>query len=67
MFAGSQPSTMAALFTDQAQPFFAQADLVELGPMADGEVVDIVTGGFARTGRDAGPTVAPLVAIFQPF
>lgn len=62
VFAGSQPSTMAALFTDQAQPFFAQADLVELGPMADEEVVDIVIGGFVRTGREAGAAVAPLVA-----
>ncbi|HEU5149996.1 MAG TPA: ATP-binding protein [Iamia sp.] len=62
VFAGSQPSTMATLFTDQAQPFFAQADLVELGPMDDRDVVDVVTDGFRRTGRAAGSTVAPLVA-----
>lgn len=62
VFAGSQPSTMAMLFTDQAQPFFAQAELVELGPMSDADVVGIVTDGFACTGRDPGPTVGRIVA-----
>ena len=38
VFAGSQPSTMRMLFTDHAQPFFAQADLVEIGPLADDAV-----------------------------
>ena len=61
VFAGSQPSTMRALFTDQAQPFFAQADLVELGPLADGAVVDIVEDGFDRTGRGTGGVTSRLV------
>lgn len=60
VFAGSQPSTMRALFTDQAEPFFAQADLVEIGPLADGAVVDIVEDGFAATGRSPGATARPL-------
>ena len=55
VFAGSQPSTMRLLFTDRAQPFFAQADLIELGPLDDGAVVDMIDGGFAETGRAAGP------------
>ncbi|CAN5625286.1 hypothetical protein BH24ACT4_BH24ACT4_09010 [soil metagenome] len=42
VFAGSQPSTMRALFTDQAQPFFAQADLVEIGPMTGAAVTEVV-------------------------
>lgn len=54
VFAGSQPSTMRALFADQAAPFFAQADLVEIGPLPLDEVVGIVVDGFERTGRDAG-------------
>ncbi len=54
VFAGSQPSTMRALFTDQAQPFFAQADLIEIGPLAFEDIVHIVDDGFAETGRDAG-------------
>jgi hypothetical protein len=54
VFAGSQPSTMKVLFADQAQPFFAQADLVEIGPLSDEEIVEIVHGGFERTSRRAG-------------
>lgn len=61
VFAGSQPSTMRTLFSDQAQPFFAQADLVELGPLEDAAVTDIVEGGFESTGRDPGPTTRRLV------
>ena len=36
VFAGSEPSMMRMLFSDQAQPFYAQADLVEIGPLSDG-------------------------------
>ncbi len=55
VFAGSEPSMMRMLFADQAQPFYAQADLVEVEPLLDIEVLDLVTTGFAATGRDAGP------------
>lgn len=61
VFAGSQPSTMRALFTDQAEPFFAQADLVEIGPLADDAVAAVVEDGFAGTGRAAGGVVPDLV------
>ncbi len=63
VFAGSEPSTMRMLFTDQAQPFYAQADLVPIGPLEAEDVVDIVADGFAATGRRAGP-VATRVAAF---
>ncbi len=56
VFAGSQPSTMRALFSDQAQPFFAQADLVEIEPLGGDAIVTIVDDGFAATDRDAGST-----------
>ena len=36
VFAGSDASTMRLLFEDRTQPFFAQADLVEIGPLTDG-------------------------------
>ncbi len=54
LFAGSQPSVMEALFTDQAQPFFGQADLVEIEPLDTGAVVELVHQGFAATGKSAG-------------
>jgi uncharacterized protein len=55
VFAGSEPSMMRTLFTDQAQPFYAQADLLEITPLPASEVVDLVIDGFATTGRRAGP------------
>lgn len=61
VFAGSQPSTMTMLFADRAQPFFSQAELLEIPPLTVDEVTDLVHDGFRRTGRDAGP-VAPFVA-----
>jgi uncharacterized protein len=54
LFAGSEPSAMTAMFTDQAQPFYAQADLVHIAPFTLAELTDIVDTGFAHTGRHAG-------------
>lgn len=62
VFAGSDPSTMRFLFADQAQPFFAQADLVEIGPLTDSEVLDIIEEGFSATGRKPGPVASRIVA-----
>jgi uncharacterized protein len=65
VFAGSQPSTMRALFTDQAEPFFAQADLLEIGPLDDAAVSDTVEEGFARSGRRTGGVTSRLVAFAE--
>lgn len=65
VFAGSDPSTMRMLFTDRAQPFFGQADLVEIGPLTDSEVTEIVASGFDSTGRDVGPVTAHVIAMAQ--
>ena len=54
VFAGSQPSTMRMLFEDQEQPFFAQADLIEIGPMSTADVLELVETGFEATQRSAG-------------
>ncbi len=65
VFAGSQPSTMRTLFTDQAEPFFAQADLLELGPLSTEAVVAAVEDGFARTGRGTGDVTSRLAAFAE--
>lgn len=53
VFAGSHPSMMRALFSDRAQPFFGQADLVEVPPLAIDDVVRVVAEGFrARAERN---------------
>lgn len=63
LFAGSEPSMMRMLFSEQAQPFYAQADLIEIDPLSAEAVVALVADGFASTGRRAGP-VASRVAAF---
>ena len=63
VFAGSHPSMMRTLFTARPEPFYGQADLVEIGPLDAGAVGTIVGAGFAATGRDAGP-VAGLITAF---
>ncbi|WP_419925547.1 hypothetical protein [Candidatus Poriferisocius sp.] len=61
VFAGSEPSVMRTLFSDQTQPFFAQADLVEVGPLADDALFRIVEDGFDRTGRSTGGVTSRIV------
>ena len=63
VFAGSEPSTMRTLFSEQSQPFFAQADLIEVGPLADEAVLRIIEEGFARTGRDAGDAASRVMVL----
>ncbi|WP_419552700.1 AAA family ATPase [Candidatus Poriferisodalis sp.] len=62
VFAGSEPSTMRALFSEQTQPFFAQADLVEIGPLSDAAVGHIVEDGFETTQRHTGGITSRIVA-----
>jgi hypothetical protein len=54
LFAGSEPSTMQMLFADRAQPFYAQADLLAIGPLSLADATAIITDGFVSTGRGAG-------------
>lgn len=63
VFAGSHPSMMRTLFSAPREPFYGQADLVEIGPLTPAAVEEIVASGFATTGRDAGP-VGPRISAF---
>lgn len=63
LFAGSEPSTMQMLFTDRAEPFYAQADLVEATALGFDAVERVVREGFDHTGRRAG-TIASSIATF---
>ncbi|HEX4978706.1 MAG TPA: hypothetical protein VFV35_01455 [Acidimicrobiales bacterium] len=54
VFAGSHPSMMRTLFTGRAEPFYGQADIVEVGPLPSAAVEAIVVDGFTATGRDPG-------------
>lgn len=46
VFAGSEPSTMRMLFEDSDQPFYAQADLLQVPALSLAGFTDIVTDGF---------------------
>lgn len=63
VFAGSHPSMMRTLFTTRAEPFYGQADLVEIGPLSASTVEHIVAAGFKATGRNAG-SVPGLIGSF---
>ncbi len=54
LFAGSEPTAMAAMFTDVSQPFYAQADIVEIEGFSPADLNEIVAEGFANTDRDPG-------------
>lgn len=65
VFAGSQPSTMRTLFTHRAEPFYGQADLVEIGPLTAGAVGEVVAHGFSATGREPGVIAGRIHAFCQ--
>ncbi|MFK8022327.1 MAG: hypothetical protein AB8G26_00075 [Ilumatobacter sp.] len=46
VFAGSEPSTMRLLFSDVEQPFFAQADIIELPGLDPATIREVVESGF---------------------
>jgi hypothetical protein len=60
VFAGSQPSLMRTMFTDKAMPFYAQADLVLVGPFSASAVSEIVDEGFRATKRRPGNLAAAI-------
>ena len=61
IFAGSHPGLMHELFGRQERPFFGQARVFRLEPLAAADLVEYVGARFERTGRDATPALAPLV------
>lgn len=61
VFAGSEPSTMRLLFTGVDQPFYAQADLVEVPPLDLVALTAIVDEGF---GGEPPPGLAGKIHAF---
>jgi hypothetical protein len=53
---------MRKLFGDRVEPFYAQADLVEIHPLDAAAVTAIVADGFAASGRAAGILAGSLFA-----
>lgn len=61
IFAGSAPTIMRNLFSLREEPFYGQADLIDIGPLSPGAVGELLMNGFASSGRDAG---VALMAIY---
>lgn len=58
VFADAEPSILQALFSERAQPFFAQADLVEIEPLTD----DTTGNGILHCRHEQPALVDPLLA-----
>lgn len=65
VFAGSHPGMMQRLFGDRTRPFYGQARAVRLGPLPDDALGEYVSVRFARSGRDIGDILEPLLATAQ--
>jgi len=63
LFAGSEPSAMRNIFSNHAQPFLHQAQIIEIEPLDLPATQHIVNDGFTATGRIPG-TVASLIHQF---
>ncbi len=63
IFAGSHPGLMHELFGRQERPFFDQARVFRLEPLAAADLVEYIGLRFERTERDATPVLAALVEL----
>ncbi len=57
VFAGSHPGLMEQLFGTYERPFFDQARVMRLEPLADADLIEYVGGRFEAGGRDAMPVM----------
>jgi uncharacterized protein len=61
IFAGSQPGLMHQLFGLHERPFFGQARVFRLAPLADADLIEYVGRRFEETGREAMPALLALL------
>ncbi len=61
IFAGSHPGMMRRLFGDRTRPFYGQARAVRLEPLPDDALGEYIGDHFARSGRDIGDVLDPLL------
>lgn len=61
IFAGSHPGMMRRLFGDRGRPFYGQARAVRLGPLPEDALAEYIGDRFARSGREVGDVLAPLL------
>ncbi|HEY5942608.1 MAG TPA: hypothetical protein VIT89_07105 [Solirubrobacterales bacterium] len=65
IFAGSHPGLMEQLFGAYERPFFGQARVMRLEPLADADLVEYVGERFEAGGRDVSPVVDPFLDLVK--
>jgi len=65
VFAGSEPGLMRGLFEEKERPLYGQAVPMRLDRLGDADIAEYVVRRFRETGRSAGETVNPLIALAQ--
>jgi len=61
IYAGSHPGLMEQLFGSHERPFFGQARVLHLQPLADPDLVDYFGTRFEASGREVAPTLEALL------
>jgi hypothetical protein len=61
VFAGSQVGMMRELFASKRRAFYGQAGAIELTPLSPVDTAEYVGERFARTDRDIGAALGPLL------
>lgn len=65
VFAGSHPGMMEHLFGSYEKPFFGQARVLRLEPLADADLVEYIGTRFEMGKRDAAPVLDALLDVAQ--
>lgn len=65
IFAGSQPSMLARMFTDAARPFYGQAQLFRLDRIPTTVLATALLEQFDATGRDASAALGEVIALSE--
>jgi hypothetical protein len=61
VFAGSQVGMMRELFASKRRAFYGQAGAIELAPLSPVDIAEYVGARFARTDREIGGALGPLL------
>jgi len=65
VFAGSHPGLMEQLFGAYERPFFGQARVMRLEPLADADLIEYIGERFEAGERDVTPALHPLLDLVK--
>lgn len=65
IFAGSEPSLLAELFSNRERPLFEQARPISLGPLPTDELAEYIGDHFESSRRDPGEALDELLALVR--